>query len=164
MLQLTTPERTSFSRRRFALLAGMSSLIGASLRLSAQSKPGFPEGFDAVEAAPESHKVLFDNAFVRVLEVLVPPGVKEPMHHHRWRSIFLNWDVGGRTAHQRIYHLDGSVHDIPSQERPLAPGVWRVKWMEPEPMHSVENLETPESAKSLPQRPPTVRVEFKFLG
>ncbi len=31
-------------------------------------------------------------------------------------------------------------------------------------MHSVENLETAESAKSLPQRPPTVRVEFKFVG
>jgi predicted metal-dependent enzyme (double-stranded beta helix superfamily) len=132
--------------------------------MSAQSKPGFPEGFDAVQAAPESHKVLFENTFVRVLEVQVAPGVKEPMHHHRWRSIFLNWDAGGRTAHQRIYHADGSVHDIPSQERPLAPGVWRVKWMEPEPMHSVENLETPESTKSLPQRPPTVRVEFKVLG
>ena len=164
MLQLTAPERTSFSRRRFAFLAGVSSLFEASLWLSAQSKQGFPEGFDAVAAAPESHKVLFENASVRVLEVLVPPGVKEPMHHHRWRSIFLNWDVGGRTAHQRIYHLDGSVHDIPSQERPLVPGVWRVKWMEPEPMHSVENLETPESAKSLPQRPPPVRVELRFLG
>jgi hypothetical protein len=79
----------------------MSSLIGASLRLSAQSKPGFPEDFDAVQAAPESHKVLFENAFVRVLEVQVAPGVKEPMHHHRWRSIFLNWDVGGSKHNAR---------------------------------------------------------------
>ena len=157
-------ERTSVSRRKFALLTGISTLISGSMRLSAQSKPGFPDGFDAVEAAPESHKVLFENASVRVLQVQVAPGVKEPMHHHRWPSIFLNWDVGGRTAHQRIYHAEGGVHDIPSQERPLVPGVWRVKWMEPEPMHSVENLETPESAKSLPQHPPTVRVEFKFLG
>ncbi len=107
---------------------------------------------------------MFENASVRVLQVKVPPGVKEPMHYHRWQSIFLNWDTGGRTAHQRIDHADGSVHDIPSQERPLAPGVWRVEWTEREPMHSVENLETPESAKSLPLRPPTVRVEFKFLG
>jgi hypothetical protein len=164
MPQLTNPERTSFSRRKFALLAGISTLIGGSLRLPAQNKPGFPDGFDAVEAAPESHKVLFENVSVRVLQVQVAPGVKEPMHHHRWPSIFLNWDAGGRTEHQRIYHADGSVHDIPSQERPLAPGSWRVKWLEPEPMHSVENLETPESAKLLPQRPPTVRVEFKFLG
>ena len=164
MLQLTNPERTSISRRKFALFAGISTLIGGSLRLSAQNKPGFPDGLDAAEAAPESHKVLFENSSVRVLQVQVAPGLKEPMHHHRWPSIFLNWDVGGRTAHQRIYHADGSVHDIPSQERPLAPGSWRVKWLEPEPMHSVENLETPESAKSLPQRPPTVRVEFKFLG
>ncbi len=158
------PDQASFSRRWFVLFAGMWSAVGASLRLSAQSKPGFPEGFDAVQAAPESHKVLFENAFVRVLQVRVAPGAKEPMHHHQWPSIFLNWDAGGRTGHQRIYHADGSVHDIPSQERPLAPGVWRVQWMEPEPMHSIENLETSESAKSLPQRPPTVRVEFKFLG
>jgi hypothetical protein len=38
-----------------------------------------------------------------------------------------------------------------------------VKWMAPEPMHSVENAETPESALTLPKRPPTVRVEFKTL-
>lgn len=31
-------------------------------------------------------------------------------------------------------------------------------------MHSVENAETPESAATLPHVPPTVRVEFKFLG
>lgn len=157
-------DRTSLSRRRFVLFAGALSFIVPSLRLAAQDKQGFPEGYDAVEAAPQSHKVLFENRFVRVLEVTVPPGVKEPMHHHRWPSIFLNWDAGGRTSHQRIYHAEGGVHDIPSQERPLAPGVWRVKWLEPEPMHSVENLETPDSSKSLPQRPPTVRVEFKFLG
>ena len=158
------PEIVSPFRRRFVLFAGVSSLIAGTVRLAAQDQQGFPSGYDAVEAAPQSHKVLFENRFVRVLEVTVPPGVKEPMHHHRWPSIFLNWDVGGRTAHQRIFHADGGVHDIPSQERPLAPGSWRVKWLEPEPMHSVENLETPESARSLPQRPPTVRVEFKFLG
>ncbi len=157
-------DRTFFSRRRFALLAGASSFLGTTLRLSAQDKPGFPDGFDAVQVAPQSHKVLFENAMVRVLEVVVAPGMKEPMHHHRWRSMFLNWDVGGRTGHQRIYHADGSVHDTPGQDRPLTPGVWHVKWMEPEPMHSVENAETAESSKLLLQRPPTLRVEFKFLG
>jgi hypothetical protein len=70
------------------LLAGISSipvfgLIRNTLPLYAQDKAGFPDGFDAVQAAPESHKVLFENTFVRVLQVQVAPGTREPMHHHR---------------------------------------------------------------------------------
>ncbi|HZQ44833.1 MAG TPA: hypothetical protein VFA99_16375 [Acidobacteriaceae bacterium] len=135
-----------------------------SSRLDAQDKTGFPAGFDAVEAAPQSHKVLFENAFVRVLQVQVAPGTKEPMHHHRWPSMFLIWDTGGRTGHIKIYHADGSVHDVVSEDRPVSPGAWHVKWMKPEPMHSIENLETPESTAALPKNPPPVRVEFKFAA
>jgi predicted metal-dependent enzyme (double-stranded beta helix superfamily) len=138
--------------------------MGASSRLDAQDKTGFPEGFDAAEAAPQSHKVLFENAFVRVLQVQVAPGTKEPMHHHRRPSMFLVWDTGGRTEHIRISHADGSVHDLPSRETPVSPGSWRVTWLNPEPMHSIENVETPESVATHPNRPPTVRVEFKFAG
>ena len=134
--------------------AGRSYLFG-------QDKSDFPDGFDGVQAAPNSHRVLFENAFVRVLQVTVPPGTKEPMHHHRWPSLFLYWDAGGRTAHQRYYRADGTVHDAPSIERPQTEGKWMVKWMAPEPLHSVENAETPESASTLPKRPPTVRVEFQ---
>lgn len=133
-----------------------------ALRAEAQDKTSFPEGFDAVEAAPQSHKVLFENAIVRVLQVVVAPGTREPMHHHRWPSIFLIWDTGGRSEHIKIYHADGSIHDVSSRETPIHPGFWRVTWMKPEPMHSIENLESPESATTLPQRPPTVRVEFKY--
>lgn len=150
-------------------LAGISSipvfgLMGNAWPLYAQDKAGFPDGFDAVQAAPESHKVLFENAFVRVLQVQVAPGTKEPMHHHQWPSIFVIWDTGGRTGHIKIYHLDGSVQDVPSRETPVSPGSWVIKWLKPEPMHSIENMETPESADSLPKRPPTVRVEFKFAS
>jgi hypothetical protein len=111
------------SRRRLLFLAGMSSIpifgIMRGSLLNAQDKTGFPDGFDAVEAAPESYKVLFESAIVRVLQVEVAPGTKEPMHNHRWPSIFLNWDAGGRTGHIRIYHADGSVHDVPSREMPV---------------------------------------------
>ncbi|MGB8481870.1 MAG: hypothetical protein WCE63_23975 [Acidobacteriaceae bacterium] len=159
----------SSSRRRFLRLAGMSSLpvfgfMRGALRAEGQDKTDFPEGFDAVEAAPQSHTVLFENSIVRVLQVVVAPGTREPMHHHRWPSIFLNWDIGGRSGHIRIYHADGSIHDVPSRETPIHPGFWRVTWMKPEPMHSIENLESPDSSVTLPQRPPTVRVEFKYTA
>jgi hypothetical protein len=157
------------TRRGLLFFAGLSALpifgfMRGSLRLDAEDKAGFLDGFDAVEAAPLSHKVLFENAIVRVLQVEVAPGTREPMHHHRWPSIFLNWDSGGRSGHIKIYHGDGTVHDVPSRESPVSPGSWRVTWMKPEPMHSIENLETVESASTLPRKPPTVRVEFKFAG
>src|SRR5918995_4002084 len=44
---------------------------------------------DAVAAAPAHHKVLFENDRLRVLEVTLPPGDEEPVHHHRWPSVFV---------------------------------------------------------------------------
>jgi hypothetical protein len=44
---------------------------------------------DAVKAAPKHHKVLFENDRVRVLEVTLEPGDEEPVHHHRWPSVFV---------------------------------------------------------------------------
>jgi len=146
-----------------AMLSLVVSVFAIEAHVAAQDQFGFPDGYDAVQVAPNSHRVLFENAFVRVLEVRVPPTTKEPMHHHRWPSMFLVWDSGGRTAHQRYYRADGSVHDMPSKDRPVTEGAWHVTWMEPEPMHSIENAETAESALTLPKRPPTVRIEFKFL-
>src|SRR5579863_10201198 len=80
--------------------------------LHAQDKSGFPDGYDAVQAAPNSHRVIFENSLVRVLEVTMPPpGKTEPMHHHRWPSFFLDWDTGGRPPHVRYHRADGSVAD-----------------------------------------------------
>jgi hypothetical protein len=54
---------------------------------------------------------------------------------------------------------------VQSLETPLKPGSGRVTWLKPEPMHSIENVEeTPESAATLPNKPPTVRVELKFAA
>jgi hypothetical protein len=44
---------------------------------------------DAVAAAPKHHKVLFENDNVRVLEVTLEPNDEEPIHHHRWPSVFV---------------------------------------------------------------------------
>src|SRR5580658_4769127 len=95
----------------------------SSWRLNAQDNAGFLEGLDAVEAAPHSHKVLFENAIARVLQVEVAPGTKERMHHHQWPSVFLIWDADGRTAHIKIHHGDGSIHDVPSRETPVSPAM-----------------------------------------
>ncbi|CTQ52761.1 hypothetical protein LP7551_01281 [Roseibium album] len=45
--------------------------------------------YDAVSAAPKHHKVLFENDKLRVLEVTLEPLDEEPLHHHRWPSVFV---------------------------------------------------------------------------
>jgi hypothetical protein len=127
-----------------------------------QDKSEFPDGYDAVQAAPDTHKVIFENELVRVLEVSVPaPGTTIPMHHHRWPSFFLDWDTGGGSPHIRYHRGDGSITDSPSKEEPTHPGRWSVRWMKPEPMHVIEVVEKPKSAAKLPGGPPSLRVEIK---
>ncbi len=55
---------------------------------------------DAVVAASANHKVLFENDNLRVLEVNLAPDEEEPVHHHRWRSIFV------------LDQVQGPIHDI----------------------------------------------------
>ncbi len=55
---------------------------------------------DAVTAAPKHHKVLFENDQLRVLEVTLAPDDEEPLHHHRWPSVFV------------FDQVQGPVHDI----------------------------------------------------
>jgi hypothetical protein len=124
-----------------------------------EGKSDFPDGGDAVQAAPESHKIIFENAIVRVLEVPIPPvGKPEPMHHHRWPSLMLHWDTGGKSPHIRYHRSDGSVRDIPSKDTPIHPGQWIATWMSPEPMHWVETLD-----HGAGQEPPYIRVEIKII-
>ena len=113
--------------------------------LYGQDKSGFPDGHDAVQAAPASHRVVFENAFIRVVYVTLPPaGSSEPMHTHRWPSVFLGYDTGGKTAHIRYHTPDGRVRDIPSQTEPVHAATWGSgQWMAPEPMHSIEVVENP---------------------
>lgn len=50
---------------------------------------------DAVAAAPKHHRVLFENENLRVLEVTLEHLDEEPVHHHRWPSVFVFDQVGG---------------------------------------------------------------------
>jgi len=115
-----------------------------------------------MQAASKSHRVIFENALVRVLEVTVPAaGETIPMHHHRWPSFFLSWDAGGRTPHVGYRRPDGSVKDNPSRDEPIHPGAWRVQWMNPEPMHAIEVVENSASAQPHGEAPTDLRVEIK---
>lgn len=139
----------------FVLSAGIFYLYG-------QDKSGFPDGYDAVQSAPGYHKVIFENAFVRILQLQeAPSGTMVPMHHHRWPSFFLTWDTGGKTNHLRFHYPDGKVEDRPSVDGPVHPGVWKVRWSAPDPMRSVEIVDNPTPAAGTPERPAQLRIEIK---
>jgi hypothetical protein len=64
---------------------------------------------DAVVAAPKHHKVLFENENLRVIEVTLEHEDEEPVHHHRWPSVFV------------FDQIQGPVHDIAPDGTPLPP-------------------------------------------
>jgi quercetin dioxygenase-like cupin family protein len=79
------------TRKSLALAAGAIALAAAALA-GTQSAD---EALDPVRVAPDTHKVAFENPFVRVLEVNVPPGKIEPRHRHpHGLSVYLtDWEV-----------------------------------------------------------------------
>ncbi|HET7621962.1 MAG TPA: hypothetical protein VFK39_08670 [Gemmatimonadaceae bacterium] len=42
------------------------------------------EALDALVAAPAQHRLVFENAHVRVLDTQIAPGERTPVHTHRW--------------------------------------------------------------------------------
>jgi len=58
-------------------------LAGACLMLLAWAWPSeAQEDLDSLKVCTETQKLLFENAFVRVIDDVIPPGVREPKHMH----------------------------------------------------------------------------------
>jgi hypothetical protein len=102
---------------------------------------------DALQAAPGSHRVLLDNDRVRVLEVVIEPGAREPEHTHQAASVMIIDEAA------RIRYYAGGELRFESRARSGSPSGARVRWMEPEGPHSVENIDE--------RRYHAIRVELK---
>ena len=46
------------------------------------------DDYEALRAAPSSHKLLYEDDHVSLLQVTLQPGVQEPMHGHKYPSVF----------------------------------------------------------------------------
>ena len=79
------------TRRTLVLAAGGAMVSAAALSGSQQTD----DRLDPVRVAPDTHRVAFENMFVRVLEVRIPAGSVEPRHRHpHGLSVYLtDWDV-----------------------------------------------------------------------
>ena len=102
---------------------------------------------DAVIAAPDSHTIKLENEKVRILEVIIPPGVKEPMHTHNRSSIM----IVQSSAKIRYYDENGNFNDY--QKREIDSNNPHIEWMGPEGLHAVENIDTVQYR--------AIRLEFK---
>jgi hypothetical protein len=98
------------------------------------SNEEWPSELDALTAAPDNHKLLFENDNVRVLETIIQPGQTTPLHTHCWpaalyflsSSDFLRRDEDGSVT------LDSRNSPPPTQGTAL--------WIPPLPPHTLENI------------------------
>ena len=95
----------------------------------------WPDELDALVAAPVHHRLLLENALVRVLLTNIAAGETTAVHTHRWRNvqyIVRSSDFVRRDGEGRV------VHDTRVDGGPPEPGT--VHWSEPIPPHSLENV------------------------
>ncbi|MBI3349198.1 MAG: hypothetical protein HY020_18555 [Burkholderiales bacterium] len=120
-------ERSSVRLAAVAIL-GLVAGVVATAQANFADRWWRPE-LDATAAAPQHHKVLLENDEVRVLEVTVAPGEREPLHVHRYPAVMII-----DTSPHMVEHLqDGSSRDL--GVRP--PGT---RWFPVVQGHAMENV------------------------
>lgn len=101
----------------------------------------WPDSLDALVAAKEFHKLVFQTPEFRILEVTVGPGQLDPIHTHKGKSIV--WVVNNSPLLYNTFGLDENNKLILIKQDTI-----RIKpeelnigsWEKPEPPHSVENI------------------------
>jgi len=126
-------------KRRSLLAAGLGAL---SLSLFLVALPASPqEELDPLKVAPDTHKLLFENKFLRVIEAKVPVGNLEPKHKHpKGVTVYL----ANYTVEQRSF----PDHKISRGDRKFGTVTWA-----DDVVHEVKNVgKTPSHA---------IRIELK---
>jgi quercetin dioxygenase-like cupin family protein len=95
----------------------------------------WPAALDALVAAPDHHRLLFENPAVRVLDTRIAPGARTPVHTHRWPSVLyvLSWSAFVRRDAAGQVVLDSRVMPHLAAS-PVA------LWSPPLAPHSLENV------------------------
>ena len=95
----------------------------------------WPEHLDALIAAPQHHKLLFENDFVRVLDTFIPPGESTGMHTHKWAAslYIISWSDFIR------YDNAGNII-LDSRNLPKVPSLSSALWSEPLAPHILKNV------------------------
>jgi quercetin dioxygenase-like cupin family protein len=93
------------------------------------------DALDAVLAAPRHHRVLLENAAVRVLETVIAPGERVDLHTHRWPAVYYFLETGE-------FVRRNARGDIEADSRTLAasPRAGDAAWAPPLGPHTLENV------------------------
>jgi mannose-6-phosphate isomerase-like protein (cupin superfamily) len=97
--------------------------------------PRWPDHLDAVIAAPEHHRVLLDNASVRVLETRVAPGETVRLHTHRWPATHYFLAAG-----DMVRRDEHGVVVADSRRAPVRAAAGQAVWSPPLEPHTLENV------------------------
>jgi hypothetical protein len=138
-----------------------TSALQKEIGINDSTKWPWADSLDAIKAAPNSHKVLFENDKIRILEVTVEPYGFEPMHTHRYPSVMFGseydtsqFDIkyysNAYDPVRNIYFVKDSLQEH-SKSRPGAS--YEASYMKPEGPHRIKNLSN--------TRIVAFRVEFK---
>jgi quercetin dioxygenase-like cupin family protein len=95
----------------------------------------WPDALDALVAAADHHRNLFENDSVRVLETHIPAGAQTAVHTHRWpnvQHVLSTTDFVRRDGRGEILFDTRAGGNRPAEGETL--------WSEPLPPHSIENV------------------------
>ncbi|MBC8066136.1 MAG: hypothetical protein H7Y17_14990, partial [Chlorobia bacterium] len=97
--------------------------------------PVQPDEWDACAAAPEFHRILFENDSVRTLETIIRPGQIVPLHTHCWCGVstVLSWSDMVRRDENGVVTFDSRASGVRRE-----PG--EAMWAEPFALHTLENV------------------------
>lgn len=113
----------------------------------------WPENLDALKAAPDNHKVVYEDDNLRVLAVMLDGKKSEPIHTHKWKSImWIAKPIVPCQINNYIKDADGNLAKSDSliiKEMPVDIG----QLINPEGPTSITNLG--------PENGVAYRVEFK---
>lgn len=98
----------------------------------------WPANLDALIAAPENHKLLFENDAVRVLETCIEPGCVTPLHTHCWPAALYIVSVSDFVRRDE----SGAILFESRNTTQSASGA--AVWTPPLPPHTLENVGTNE--------------------
>jgi hypothetical protein len=97
----------------------------------------WPDSLDALKAAPESHRLLFENDAVRVLETTIAPRQTTPVHTHRWPGILYLLSIG------HFVRRDANGATLVDTRRGGAlPRPGSAIWSDALPPHTLENVDS----------------------
>ena len=119
---------------------------GASAQQPLPAGPMFCEPasypYDAVAAAPYSHRVLFEDEHVRILEINLPALATEPIHIHALPSVIMGetgGEGGGKFRYTQYRMEDGKFVEV-SYNDVEPTGGFRAVWSGPEGLHAITNI------------------------